>query len=228
MRRGTTIGISGRIALVLLLAVVSAGPAEAKHRKKHHPAEPPATTAFDYYVLSLSWSPEHCAEPAGHGDSRQCASTRHFAFVLHGLWPQYASGYPESCSHTPLSSTVRNSMLDIMPSATLVEHEWTKHGTCSGLPPDEYFGTARTAFTGITIPPAYRDPTGSIVTDADSIKTAFRSANPNMSADDVAVLCKRKFLQEVRVCLDRDLHPRPCGHDVKDDCRSSVIIRPVK
>jgi ribonuclease T2 len=216
------------MTIMLFSLVVLARPAEAKHRKKHHPAQPSTSTAFDYYVLSLSWSPEHCAEPAGHGDTQQCASTRHFAFVLHGLWPQFAAGYPESCSPTSLSSTVRNSMLDIMPSATLVEHEWAKHGTCSGLPPDEYFERARTAFTGIAIPAAYRDPSGAIVTDTGSIKGAFRSANPNLTADDVAVLCKRKFLQEVRVCLDKDLRPRPCGHDVKDDCRSSVVIRPVK
>src|SRR5215831_3900780 len=104
-----TISVSSGLTIMLLSLVVLTGPAEARHRKKHHPAEP--STAFDYYVLSLSWSPEHCAEPAGHSDTQQCASTRHFAFVLHGLWPQYASGYPESCSPTPLSSTVRNSML---------------------------------------------------------------------------------------------------------------------
>jgi ribonuclease T2 len=213
---------------VLFALILLAGPAEAKHRKKHHPAEPSTTAAFDYYVLSLSWSPEHCAEPTGHGDTQQCASTRHFAFVLHGLWPQFASGYPESCSHSPLSSAVRNSMLDIMPSATLVEHEWERHGTCSGLPQDEYFEKARTAFTGIAIPTAYRDPTGSIATDTGSIKDAFRGSNPGLNADGIAVLCKRKFLQEVRVCLDTDLHPRPCGHDVRDDCRGSVVIRPVK
>jgi ribonuclease T2 len=214
--------------MLLLFLVLLAGPAQAKHRKKHHPTQSPATAPFDYYVLSLSWSPEHCAGTAGHGDTQQCASARHFAFVLHGLWPQFASGYPESCTHTPLSSAVRNSMLDIMPSATLVGHEWTKHGTCSGLPPDEYFRKARAAFTGISIPSAYQHPTDAIVTDAENIKGAFRGANPNLTADEVAVLCRGKFLQEVRVCLDQDLRPRPCGRGVEDDCGTSVVIRPVK
>lgn len=214
--------------MLLAFLVFFAGPAQARHRKKHHPTPSPAATAFEYYVLSLSWSPEHCAGPAGHGDAQQCASSRHFAFVLHGLWPQFASGYPDSCAHTPLSSAVRDSMLDIMPSAALVGHEWAKHGTCSDLPPDEYFRTARAAFTGRAIPAAYQRPTDAIVTDTDRIKGEFRSANPNLTANEVAVLCSGKFLREVRVCLDKDLRPRPCGRDVEDDCRTSVVIRPVK
>src|SRR5215470_3353187 len=94
MRGRMTISVSSGMTIMLFSLVVLAGPAEAKHRKKHHPAQPSTSTAFDYYVLSLSWSPEHCAEPAGHGDTQQCASTRHFAFVLHGLWPQFAADYP--------------------------------------------------------------------------------------------------------------------------------------
>jgi ribonuclease T2 len=216
------------MATLLALLVGFAAPAQARHRKKHHPTPSPAATAFEYYVLSLSWSPEHCAEPSGHGDAQQCASTRHFAFVLHGLWPQFASGYPQSCGHTPLSSAVRDSMLDIMPSATLVAHEWARHGTCSGLPPDEYFREARAAFTAIAIPAAYQRPTEAIVTDANRIKGAFRGANPNLAANEVAVLCSGKFLREVRVCLDTDLRPRPCGRGVEDGCGTSVVIRPVK
>src|SRR6476469_4564070 len=47
---------------------------------------------FDFYVLSLSWSPSFCATAAERGNGRgptpQCGP-RHYSFVVHGLWPQY-------------------------------------------------------------------------------------------------------------------------------------------
>src|SRR5438309_5449467 len=58
---------------------------------------PEATGAFDYYLLNLSWSPEFCYS---HRDKPECA--QHFAFVLHGLWPQNTDGtYPQNCSNAP-------------------------------------------------------------------------------------------------------------------------------
>ncbi|NJL42628.1 MAG: hypothetical protein HC935_03095 [Pseudanabaena sp. SU_2_4] len=42
---------------------------------------------FDYYVLSLSWSPEYCASTS-NPDPNQC-SQRRYSLVVHGLWPQY-------------------------------------------------------------------------------------------------------------------------------------------
>lgn len=53
--------------------------------------------AFDYYVLALSWSPEFCHS---HPTKPECVSGK-FGFVVHGLWPQYANGYPENCSTAP-------------------------------------------------------------------------------------------------------------------------------
>src|SRR5437763_11894525 len=41
------------------------------------------TGNFDFYLLSLSWSPGFCATPAGKNDPGQCAPGRRFAFVLH-------------------------------------------------------------------------------------------------------------------------------------------------
>ena len=82
---------------------------------------------FDYYALVLSWSPSYCADTgAGRGDP-QCASNRPFAFVLHGLWPQYARGFPDSCrtAFNPfVPRPVIDGMLDIMPSPKLAIHEY--------------------------------------------------------------------------------------------------------
>src|SRR5262249_40589503 len=55
---------------------------------------------FDYYVLSLSWSPSFCETATGNARRQQCG-TRPFSFVVHGLWPQYERGFPESCLAPP-------------------------------------------------------------------------------------------------------------------------------
>src|SRR5229473_2691520 len=54
---------------------------------------------FDYYLLTLSWSPQFCA---GHWNDPQCTGPRKFGFVVHGMWPQFKNGsWPESCSTSP-------------------------------------------------------------------------------------------------------------------------------
>ena len=92
---------------------------------------------FDYYVLSLSWSPSFCEAAAGRRPDRvpreQCGA-RPYSFVVHGLWPQFEHGFPERCQNPPprLSRDIVSSMLDLMPARRLVYHEWDTHGTCSG------------------------------------------------------------------------------------------------
>lgn len=214
--------------VAVALALLTAATAEARHHKKHSKPSPVAGT-FDYYVMSLSWSPEHCAARSSGRDALQCGTPRHYGFVLHGLWPQYENGYPESCStHTTLSSAVVESMLDVMPSPELVRHEWAKHGTCSGQTPDAYFAAARTGFAAVKIPVPYSNPTTAFQTSVSDIEQAFHGANPTVDPGGMAVLCSGRFLQEVRVCLDKNLHPRACGHDIRDTCKGNITIRPIK
>jgi len=120
----------------LSLVTASVGPAAARGTRQRAGA----FGRFDYYVLSLSWSPQHCAQTRPAANDPQCAVPRRFGFVAHGLWPQYERGYPSSCATgaAPDAALV-DGMLDIMPSPTLVRHEWAKHGSCSGLDPAGYF-----------------------------------------------------------------------------------------
>src|SRR5664279_6001869 len=79
----------GALALslaVLSLPVLGAGTASAQDRRQNAPGE------FDFYVLSLSWSPSFCEQASERGNGgrsgAQCGG-RPFSFVVHGLWPQY-------------------------------------------------------------------------------------------------------------------------------------------
>ena len=193
------------------------------------------TTAgkFDFYVMSLSWSPGFCATPAGRNEPLQCGPGRRFAFVLHGLWPQYEKGgWPQNCSAEATDASVVNSMLTIMPSPKLVAHEWEKHGTCSGLSPKDYFEEATEAFHSVKIPPRYKAPLQQFTVSPDRLRQDFAAANPMIGDRGFVVLCggNGRFLQEVRVCLTQELKGRPCNREVlRDACKSGqIIMRPLR
>src|SRR6202007_2798831 len=56
-----------------------------------------APGAFEFYLLTLSWSPGFCDTGGASKAPDQCSVGAGFGFVVHGLWPQYAQGYPEDC-----------------------------------------------------------------------------------------------------------------------------------
>ena len=188
---------------------------------------------FDFYVMSLSWSPGFCASPAGRNDNIQCGGSRQFAFVLHGLWPQFEpKGWPQDCSAEGVDDSIVKGMLDIMPSPRLVQHEWGKHGTCSGLSAKDYFEEAREAFAAVKIPEKYKAPSRQIMIDPDQMRADFAGANPKFGDRGFAVLCSGngRFLQEVRACLTKDLEGRACNKEVINSaCRSNeVIMQPLR
>jgi ribonuclease T2 len=76
---------------------------------------------FDYYVLSLSWSPNWCALEGDAEDSPQCDAARDLGWVLHGLWPQYDDGWPSFCRTAERDPTRRETaaMADIMGTSGL-------------------------------------------------------------------------------------------------------------
>lgn len=109
---------------------------------------------FDFYVLALSWSPSYCESKGDRADRMQCGGPKPFAFVTHGLWPQYERGFPSDCRVTGRAPTRAqvDGLLDIMPSPGLVRYQWRKHGSCSGLNPPDYFRTVRAAYDKVSIP----------------------------------------------------------------------------
>jgi ribonuclease T2 len=102
-----------------------------------------------------------------------------------------------------------------MGSGGLGWYQWKKHGRCAGLDPADYFALARRAYRALTLPePAPR-------ATAAAIEAAILDANPALAPDATIVTCGNGRLQEVRICLTRDLAPRPCGRDVAQDaCRT--------
>ncbi len=76
------------LPVVLAMAATTMS-ASAGHRHRLSDAPP---GEFDYYLLSLSWSPAFCLQSPG---AAECNGPRRFGFIVHGLWPQNEHGWPE-------------------------------------------------------------------------------------------------------------------------------------
>lgn len=188
----------------------------------------PAASNYDYYVLSLSWAPAYCARAGAKADPKECGPNAYPGFVLHGLWPQREQGgWPENCPNiAQVPPTVVDALLEVMPSPDLVRHEWTKHGSCTGLTPDDYFAETRAAWERVRLPEALVDPNGPISVPADEVKTAIVQVGDvfELKPEDVAMICDGKGVTEIRFCLDKDLNFRACGKGVADTCRKDEAL----
>lgn len=184
---------------------------------------------FDFYVLALSWSPSFCASREGRSNRDQCRADTPYGFVVHGLWPQRETGYPRDCgSDEParVPQSLVDSLSDIMPGGGLVGGQWRKHGTCTGLDQEEYFSLVRQAFERVEIPPDLDDPGERRHASARWIEEAFVAANPGLSAGGIAVACDDGRLEEVRICLTRQLDFRRCPEVDSRGCRDARLIVP--
>lgn len=191
---------------LLVAAACLLGPVSALHAARNVPG------AFDYYVLVLSWMPTHC-RTEGRG-RRECDADKPHAFLLHGLWPQYDQGWPENCETAKrawVPDKVIEEMRDIMPSKSLMIHEYRVHGACSGLEPAQYFGVARELYERINVPARLLRLDSGEQASPEEIEGEFLAANPLLRAEMIAVTCRRKTLLDIRVCFGRDLFPRACG-----------------
>ena len=204
------------MVLWLLIATV----ATAAPRDQGLPGE------FDFYVLSLSWSPTFCLT---HPGNEQCTG-KGYGFVLHGLWPQYArGGWPASCApQSRLNDEEMDKGAAMFPTRALLKHEWAKHGTCSGLEPLEYLDKTDTALGAVVIPPQLQPFNTPPSLQAREIEDLFRASNPRMGNHGLAVICKGKVLSEVRVCLTKELAFTGCPRSVKSQCRSGDIRIPTQ
>ena len=212
-----------RYLSVLVLLVLSLPAAAQTDRRQSAPG------AFDFYVLALSWSPSFCeaASERGRNQQVQCGG-RPFAFVVHGLWPQYERGFPDYCQRPAprLDRNVMTSMLDLMPAPGLIFSEWDKHGTCSGLGARGYFETVRKARAAVKIPADYLELKDAKNVAPDEIEDAFVKANPGLSTTAISVICDRTRLSEVRICMSKDLQFRACEEIDRRACRRDKVTMP--
>lgn len=204
-------------ALLLVLGFSFTGNCFAEHKKN------PASADFDYYLFTLSWAPEFCATNPNGRTSAECDPKKHMGLIVHGLWPQYNNGqWPQDCSSTPpAASATVNHMLPIMPSSSLIQHEWAKHGTCSGLSTQDYFAAIEKLYNGLQVPDDFKKPSTNDQISPVGIEQKFASVN-HAPAEAFRVSCPRNEFSAVEICLSRDLQYQACPGTLKE-CRAQKI-----
>jgi len=186
---------------------------------------------FSYYLLALSYAPDFCDQPQGDKDFRECGAGRRVGFVVHGLWPQAeTSRGPERCGPaSPVSRAIVQATLNYIPSESLIQHEWATHGTCTGMSAADYFAALRKARDSIKLPADLTQPSYTMSLSPAGIESKIAEANPGFPKAAFRTSCYRNGeLQEVRVCLSKDLSPRACGPAAGECTAAKITLLPVR
>ncbi|MDI7861059.1 ribonuclease T2 [Rhizobiaceae bacterium n13] len=231
--------MSRRFAIALLLATMAIALWYRDELANDDRSQPLATastqqahpgTSFDFYVLALSWSPTFCLTSSAGNNNQQCDTGLRHGFIVHGLWPQYETGYPEFCaSDEPqrVPSALGKTVADIMPGMGLVGHQWRKHGSCTGLGQRDYFALVRKARDRIIIPDELENVTRRHNLPISDLETEIIAENPGLTRGAIAVTCDGNRLDEIRICLTKDLDFRDCPEVDRKACPLTNIVIPV-
>ncbi len=204
--------LSLTLAALFVTALFSASVANAQHKGE--------AGNFDFYLMNLSWSPEFCSI---QGTSPECAA--HPGFILHGLWTQNNDGtYPVFCTEEAAPANLSQN-LDITPDLALLQHEWAKHGTCSGVGPQRFFSMEHQAFHSLKIPSQFEHIDREISLTPNTILDLFAQANPDFPQGSILLSCGRNYLTAIEACFDKNLKPIVC-QGLRSCRANSVKITP--
>eukprot|EP00581_Thalassiosira_minuscula_P031240 CAMPEP_0183785438 /NCGR_PEP_ID=MMETSP0739-20130205/66498_1 /TAXON_ID=385413 /ORGANISM="Thalassiosira miniscula, Strain CCMP1093" /LENGTH=160 /DNA_ID=CAMNT_0026029441 /DNA_START=781 /DNA_END=1263 /DNA_ORIENTATION=+ len=94
------------------------------------------------------------------------------------------------------------SSIDSIDHMSFWNHEWTKHGTCSGMSQKDYFQTALDLF--LPTPSIVLENHGSVVPKTE-LQEQFKEEDDTSSAgaDTTLMVCKYGYLSEVQACYKK-------------------------
>lgn len=194
-------------------ALVCSAPANAPRPVADLPSpdQPKRVLPIGGYTLAITWSPQFCRNGGFTPAARfQCGGGNRFGFTLHGLWPDgIGKNWPQYCAATSLlpPATIKG-MMCATPSAQLIQHEWAKHGTCTGLTSADYFGKSSRLYARLRYPDMNALSRGPLT--VGQFTAAFAAANLGVPAEAVRVTVKRGWLDELWLCLDTRLNYARC------------------
>ena len=165
------------------------------------------TAKVDGFVLSVSWSPDFCAN--NPNKRPQCGGDQQFNWVLHGLWPQDSAASnplkdnPRFCKENQaISLDLARKNFCLSPDPQLMQNEWAKHGTCYFKTPEDYFAKAAEMFWVLNLP--------ELADFEADLEAKILKDNPALV--DLKVMAKKDFLQEIHICYDIDFKPTSCSN----------------
>jgi ribonuclease T2 len=193
------------------------------------PAAPIKGSRPTQYVFSISWEPGFCA---GKGGQPECGAETPSGFdashfTLHGLWPdpnEYCGAAPADIAADKAGNWSALPAVDVdaptrahldqgMPGtqSQLERHEWIKHGTCSGVSMNIYFGRALSFLDAVNASPVqalFVANAGKTVT-LDAIRAAFDQGFGPGAGQRIRLSCPRqngvRDITEITIGLTGDV-----------------------
>ncbi len=179
------------------------------------------------YVLAISWHPAFCELSP---DARECR-TQAPRLVLHGLWRDGAADTFCRGERPDLSPALARRLSAVMPgtAARLHHHQWRKHGSCFGLPPERYFAIAVDLIETVTASPVaavIAGKVGDTLTRAQA-QAAFDAAFGAGAGRRVSLSCVsdgdgRRLFREFRI---RFAGPLAAGEALAGRIRAARPVR---
>ncbi|PKA43140.1 ribonuclease [Rhizobium sullae] len=203
--------------MAFVLSMILAGFAVAQEREGR-----------THFILAASWQPAFCQtnqkRPECSSQTRERFDATNFS--LHGLWPlrQNYCGVPKDLQaadkdgdwqklpEVKLTAENASALAKAMPGTQsgLERHEWTKHGTCTKMSADDYFGAAirlMSDLNGSAVRDLFAANLGKTV-KADQIKAAFDTSFGVGAGERVKMSCRRaggiRVISELTIGLSED------------------------
>ena len=184
-----------------------------------------AASPVENYALAISWEPAFCLTNSSKPECKSETPSRqdNHAFSLHGLWPQSGSycgvssalkkddenGDWSALPAVTLSASTEAALKIVEPGtqSDLERHEWTEHGTCSGLSQQNFFAPTIAMLNSVNA-----SNLGSTVASAVGGTTTLAKLQAAAAIDygtyaktDIEYLCitssGKSYLEEVRLHL---------------------------
>ena len=191
---------------------------------------------FDFYVFAQSWPAQFCQ---AHQSWPGCSSPTQWQahnLTMHGMWPNYnqpqsGHSWPQCCPSQYGSDIDPNVAKDLMPefqrywpneqdpsggdlADSLWNHEWGKHGTCSGMAQKDYFQQAMEIQLGMPTPDAITQNIGSSVSLSD-LQSAYQAEDCSEGGDCIVGFnCQSQngqlYLAGITTCWDPNFTQITC------------------
>jgi len=208
------------------------------------------------YVLAASWQPAFCETKPDKVECQTQTAERFDAshFALHGLWPQPRNkayckveqgdieddkaGRWSDLPEVTLSAAVSDELKTVMPGTQshLERHEWIKHGTCYGVPMDEYFADAlgvMRALNESAVQKLFASHIGQFLS-FDDIRKAFDESFGQGAGRRVRMQCARDngklIISELTIGLTGTITPQSSLKDLiaaaaptKTECPGGIV-----
>jgi len=183
---------------------------------------------FDFYVFAQSWPAQFCQDHMSWPGCSNPTAWQAHNLTLHGMWPNYAKSqsghdWPQCCDSTygsDIDPAVAAALLPLWETYwpneedptggdlnnSLWNHEWGKHGTCSGLPQKQYFTEAMNIELSMGTTSVITNNIGSSCALAD-LFSAYGASSCQSGGDClVGFTCVNQngqmYLSEVTTCWD--------------------------